>query len=74
MLEGYGLMPSQAIKLFLHQIAETNRIPLSFDYQAIPSIDTLEEAACVFLDPLCLRQQNRYENGDARWQALDAMK
>jgi len=31
-LEGYGLTPSQAIKLFLHQVAETNSIPLSFDY------------------------------------------
>ena len=74
MLEGYVLTPSQAIKLFLHQISETNRIPLSFDYQAIPSTNTLEEAACVFLNPLCLHQQNRYENGDARWQALDAVK
>lgn len=35
---------------------------------------SLEEAACVFLDPLCLRQQDRYENGDARWQALNAVK
>ncbi len=23
-----------------------------------------------FLDPLCLRQQDRYENGEERWQAL----
>ncbi|MGP9599815.1 type II toxin-antitoxin system RelB/DinJ family antitoxin [Psychrobacter sp. AOP42-A1-21] len=25
-LEGYGLTPSQAIKLFLHQVAETNML------------------------------------------------
>ena len=42
-LEGYGLTPSQAIKLFLHQVAETNSIPLTFDYQAIPSTNTLED-------------------------------
>ena len=33
-LESYGLTPSQAIKLFLHQVAETNSIPLSFDYHS----------------------------------------
>ena len=42
-LESYGLTPSQAIKLFLHQVAETNSIPLSFDYQAMPSDNTLED-------------------------------
>lgn len=31
--ESYGLTPSQAIKLFLNQVAETNTVPLSFDYQ-----------------------------------------
>jgi RHH-type rel operon transcriptional repressor/antitoxin RelB len=41
--ESYGLTPSQAIKLFLHQVAETNSIPLSFDYQAMPSDNTLED-------------------------------
>lgn len=42
-LEGYGLAPSQAIKLFLHQVAATNSIPLSFDYQTMPSTNTLED-------------------------------
>lgn len=31
--ESYGLTPSQAIKLFLTQVAQTNQVPLSFDYQ-----------------------------------------
>ena len=31
------------------------------------------EAAWVFLAPLCLRQQDRYENGEERWQALDTV-
>ena len=30
--EHYGLSASQAFKLFLTQVAETNKIPLSFDY------------------------------------------
>ena len=34
--ESYGLTPSQAIKLFLNQVAETNTVPLSFDYQSKP--------------------------------------
>ena len=35
---------------------------------------SFEEAARVFFDPLCLRQQDRYENGEERWQALGAVK
>lgn len=34
---------------------------------------SFEEAARVFFDPLCLRQQDRYENGEERWQALGAV-
>lgn len=30
--ERYGLTATQAFKLFLTQVAETNKIPLSFDY------------------------------------------
>ncbi len=32
MLERYGLTPAQAVKLFFTQIANTNEVPLSFDY------------------------------------------
>ncbi len=32
--ESYGLTPSQAIKLFLNQVADTNTVPLSFDYKS----------------------------------------
>lgn len=32
-LDSYGLTPSQAFKLFLKQVANTNTVPLSFDYQ-----------------------------------------
>lgn len=37
-LESYGLSPSQAFKLFLTQVAETNTVPLSFDYQPQPQL------------------------------------
>lgn len=33
-LESYGLTPSQAIKLFLNQVADTKTVPISFDYQS----------------------------------------
>ena len=33
-IERYGLTPSQAIKLFLKQVAESYSLPLSFDYQS----------------------------------------
>ena len=38
--ESYGLTPSQAIKLFLNQVADTNAVPLSFDYQPTPNSQT----------------------------------
>ena len=41
--ESYGLTPSQAIKLFLNEVAETNTVPLSFDYQTMPSTNMLED-------------------------------
>ncbi len=31
--ESYGLNPSQAIKLFLNQVAQTREIPLSFNWK-----------------------------------------
>lgn len=41
--ERYGLSASQAFKLFLNEVAETNRIPLSFDYAAtVPNAKTAE--------------------------------
>lgn len=40
--ESYGLTPSQAIKLFLNQVAETNTVPLSFDYHSKPSNSPLQ--------------------------------
>ena len=39
--ESYGLSASQAIKLFLNQVAETSTIPLSFEYQKVPNAATV---------------------------------
>lgn len=36
-IESFGLSPAQAIRLFLKQTAETDSIPLSFDYHRKPS-------------------------------------
>ncbi len=36
--ESYGLTPSQAIKLFLTQVAQTNQVPLSFVYQKVTAV------------------------------------
>ncbi|SUO96694.1 type II toxin-antitoxin system RelB/DinJ family antitoxin [Suttonella ornithocola] len=33
-LAGYGLSPTQAIKLFFNQVAATRKVPLSFDFQS----------------------------------------
>lgn len=45
--ESYGLTPSQAIKLFLNQVAETNTVPLSFDYHSKPSNSPLQALAAL---------------------------
>ena len=49
-IESYGLTPSQAIRLFLNQIADTNTIPLSFDYQPKLNAQTIAAIAEVAND------------------------
>ena len=44
-LQSYGLTPSQAIRLFLNQIADTNEVPLSFDYQPKLNAQTITAIA-----------------------------
>ena len=44
-IESYGLTPSQAIRLFLNQIADTNVVPLSFDYQPKLNAQTIAAIA-----------------------------
>lgn len=33
-LAGYGLSPTQAVKLFFNQVVATHKVPLPFDFQA----------------------------------------
>lgn len=41
--EQYGLSAAQAFRLFLNQVAQTQQIPLSFDYvAAVPNGQTAE--------------------------------
>lgn len=40
-LAQYGLTPSQAVRMFFNQIAETGKVPLSFDWANKP--DELSE-------------------------------
>ena len=44
-IESYGLTPPQAIRLFLNQIADTNTVPLSFDYQPKLNAQTIAAIA-----------------------------
>ncbi len=37
-LEQYGLTPSQAVQMFFHQIGQTGKIPLSFDWRKSPNL------------------------------------
>ena len=61
--ESYGLAPSQAIKLFLTQVADTRAVPLSFDHHAkeIPNAETraaMEEAIAERAHPTAKRYDN----------------
>ncbi len=41
--ERYGLTPSQAVRLFFTQVANTQKIPLTFDWASdIPNKETVE--------------------------------
>lgn len=46
-IESFGLSPAQALRLFLKQTAEINKIPLSFDYERElqPTDSTLQAIA-----------------------------
>lgn len=58
-LESYGLTPSQAIRLFLNQVADTNAVPLSFDYQ--PKLNAQTIAAIV---EIASGEGTKYDNFD----------
>ena len=58
-LESYGLTPSQAIRLFLNQVADTNAVPLSFDYQPKLNAQTIAAIA-----EIASGEGTKYDNFD----------
>ena len=58
-LESYGLTPSQAIRLFLNQVADTNAVPLSFDYQPKLNAQTIAAIA-----EIASGESTKYDNFD----------
>lgn len=65
-IESFGLTPAQAFRLFLQQTAETNSIPLSFDYKNHNPNATTSEA---------IRQGRLdYENGKLEAYDIDEIK
>lgn len=57
--ESYGLTPSQAIRLFLNQVADTNAVPLSFDYQPKLNAQTIAAIA-----EIASGEGSKYDNFD----------
>lgn len=47
-LEQYGLTPSQAVRMFFNQIAQTGKVPLSFDWASrVPNRETQQAIQAV---------------------------
>lgn len=70
-IESYGLTPAQAIKLFLNQIADTQKIPISFEHHAgqIPNATT-REAMEEILDDEKNKHLKRYDSFEALLQDI----
>ena len=58
-LESYRQTPSQAIRLFLNQVADTNAVPLSFDYQPKLNAQTIAAIA-----EIASGEGTKYDNFD----------
>lgn len=68
-LEQYGLTPSQAVRMFFNQIAQTGKIPLSFDW-ADTTIHKLSENG----ERLLRESIADFENGDyTTYENLDEL-
>lgn len=63
--ESYGLTPSQAIRLFLNQVADTNTVPLSFDYQPRLNAQTIAAIA-----EIANGKGSKYDNFDDLMEEL----
>ena len=70
-LEQYGLTPSQAVRMFFNQIAQTGKVPLSFDWADKQTLTTkavarLRQTEQEFIDG----EFERFDNLDDLNQAM----
>lgn len=66
-LEQYGLTPSQAVRMFFNQIAQTGKVPLSFDWG---THSTLSPKAIARLS----QTEQEFANGEfERFESLDEL-
>ena len=60
-IERYGLTPTQAIKLFLKQVADRKILPLSFNYQADEPNEETKQAMQELIDNRKTKRLDSYE-------------
>ncbi|UZA24279.1 type II toxin-antitoxin system RelB/DinJ family antitoxin [Moraxella bovis] len=66
-LEQYGLTPSQAVRMFFNQIAQTGKVPLSFDWGQSHTLSSNGEK-------LLRESIQAFENGETeRFDSLDEL-
>ena len=70
-LEQYGLTPSQAVRMFFNQIAQTGKVPLSFDWADNQNLtpkarERLQQTQAEFAKGEC----ERFDNADKLNQAM----
>lgn len=70
--EGYGLSPTQAIKLFFNQVVTTKTIPLNFEYKKdefVPNLAT-QQAILEARQEYQSGKLPRYKTADEAMQAM----
>lgn len=72
-LESYGLPPSQAIRLFLNQVARTGTVPLSFDYAVKPIAYEQNALTMQAVTEARDGKMTRYHSSDELLGDIDAM-
>lgn len=66
-LEQYGLTPSQAVRMFFNQIAQTGKVPLSFDWAETPVLTPKAQARLH-------QSEQEFANGEfERFDSLDEL-
>ncbi|QIW15245.1 addiction module antitoxin [Pasteurellaceae bacterium RH1A] len=68
-LEQYGLTPSQAVRMFFNQIANTGKIPLSFDWAAEQNLEVSDRVQAI----LAQNQAEQAQGKSTKYANLDEM-